>query len=103
LTIFRFSEIFWIDASSDSIIDLKLKEIAQENNAKPEEASSASSVLEWISKKSNWLIIYDNADSGCNMIEKFLLLRLFVNFVTQGYKGTVGSSREFRHLMTKEV
>ena len=32
-----------------------------------------------------------------------LLLRSFVNFVTQGYKGTVGSSREFRHLMTKEV
>src|SRR6266550_3383352 len=31
------------------------------------------------------------------------LLRSFVNFVTQGYKGTVGSSREFRHLMTKEV
>ena len=31
------------------------------------------------------------------------LLRSFVNFVTQGYKGTVGSSREFQHLMTKEV
>jgi len=31
------------------------------------------------------------------------LLRLFVNFITQGYKGTVGSSREFWHLMTKEV
>ncbi len=31
------------------------------------------------------------------------MLRSFVNFVTQGYKGTVGSSREFRHLMTKEV
>src|SRR6266576_5241111 len=32
-----------------------------------------------------------------------LVLRSFVNFVTQGYKGTVGSSREFQHLMTKEV
>ena len=31
------------------------------------------------------------------------VLRSFVNFVTQGYKGTVGSSREFWHLMTKEV
>src|SRR6266550_4526846 len=31
------------------------------------------------------------------------LLRSFVDFVTQGYKGTVGSSREFRHLTTKEV
>jgi len=32
------------------------------------------------------------------------LLHSFVNFVTQGYKGTVGSSREFWHLMTiKEV
>ena len=32
-----------------------------------------------------------------------LVLRSFVNFVTQGYKGTIGSSREFQHLMTKEV
>ena len=31
-----------------------------------------------------------------------VMLHSFVNFVTQGYKGTVGSSREFRHLMTNE-
>src|SRR6266550_9586972 len=37
------------------------------------------------------------------MQEQRNLLHSFVNFVTQGYKGTVGSSREFRHLMTKEV
>src|SRR6266566_685580 len=39
----------------------------------------------------------------CNHVPFLSMLRSFVNFVTQGYKGTVGSSREFRHLMTKEV
>ena len=46
---------------------------------------------------------WDRRSAEWNKVFKGLLLRSFVNFVTQGYKGTVGSSREFRHLMTKEV
>ncbi|KAF8345239.1 P-loop containing nucleoside triphosphate hydrolase protein [Amanita rubescens] len=67
-----FSDIFWIDASSESMIDLRLKQIAQANSGTAEAASSASSVLKWISKTSNWLMIYDNADSGCHVVERFL-------------------------------
>src|SRR6266576_4976477 len=68
----RFSDIFWIDASSESTIDLILKQIAQANSGTAEAASSASSALKWISKKFNWLLIYDNADGGCHVVERFL-------------------------------
>ena len=68
----RFSDIFWIDASSESAIDLRLKQIAKANSAPPEAISSAAHALTWISRKSNWLMIYDNADGGYQVVEKFL-------------------------------
>ncbi|KAF8348423.1 hypothetical protein F5887DRAFT_914874 [Amanita rubescens] len=75
-----FSDIFWIDASSESTIDLRLKQIAQANGGTDEDASSAASALKWISKKSNWLMIYDNADSGCQVVERNLeLMRIIVD------------------------
>ncbi|KAF8330125.1 hypothetical protein F5887DRAFT_896095 [Amanita rubescens] len=67
-----FSDIFWIDASSESTIDLRLKQIAQANGGTAEAAPSAGSALKWISKKFNWLMVYDNADGGCQIVEKFL-------------------------------
>ena len=51
-----FSDIFWIDASSECNIDIRLKQIAQAYNTSPESA------LQWIANKSNWLLVYDNAD-----------------------------------------
>ena len=68
----RFSDIFWIDASSESTIDLRLRQIAQENDGPAKAISSAASALRWISEKSNWLVIYDNADGGYQIVEKFL-------------------------------
>ena len=68
----RFSDTYWIDASSEESIDLELRQIAQANNAPPEAAFSAASALTWISKKSNWLMLYDNADGGYEVVEKFL-------------------------------
>ncbi len=68
----RFSDIFWIDASSESAVDLRLRQIAQANNASPEAVSSAAHALKWISRKSNWLMIFDNADGGYQVVEKFL-------------------------------
>ncbi|KAF8324734.1 hypothetical protein F5887DRAFT_1288641 [Amanita rubescens] len=67
-----FSDIFWIDASSESTIDLRLKQIAQANSGTAGAASSAASALKWISKKLNWLMIYDNADGGYQIVERFL-------------------------------
>ncbi|KAF8333765.1 hypothetical protein F5887DRAFT_1257539 [Amanita rubescens] len=67
-----FSDIFWIDASSESTIDLRLKQIAQANGGTAEATPSAGSALKWISKKLNWLMVYDNADGGYQIVEKFL-------------------------------
>ena len=68
----RFSDIFWIDASSGSSIDLSLRQVAQADNAPLGATPSAASVLKWISQKSNWLMIYDNADGGYQVVEKFI-------------------------------
>ena len=73
LSFCRFSDIFWIqDASSGSGIDLQLRQIAQANNAPADAVSSAAHTLKWISRKSNWVMIYDNADNGYQVVEKFL-------------------------------
>src|ERR1700760_2494602 len=61
-----FSDIFWIDASSESTIDLGFKQIAKANHVPPE------STLQWIASKSDWLLVYDNADGGYQVTERFL-------------------------------
>jgi tetratricopeptide (TPR) repeat protein len=62
----RFSDIFWIDASSEATIDSKLKQIAKANNV------STEPTLDWISTRSNWLMVFDNADGGYEIVDKFL-------------------------------
>ncbi|KAF8629753.1 hypothetical protein AX15_003293 [Amanita polypyramis BW_CC] len=60
-----FSDIFWIDATSEKHIDLKLRQIFQAYN--PSFAGStilADFALNWIATRNNWLIVYDNADGG---------------------------------------
>ncbi|KIL64448.1 hypothetical protein M378DRAFT_78228, partial [Amanita muscaria Koide BX008] len=66
----RFSDIFWIDASSEHTIDLCLRQIAQKH--KVNSAPSAEFALEWISGKNDWLMVFDNADGGYQVVEKFL-------------------------------
>jgi tetratricopeptide (TPR) repeat protein len=71
LHIQRFSDIFWIDASDEASIDLRLKQIAKKNNMND---ISAESALQWISSiGQNWLIVFDNADGiGYEIVEKYL-------------------------------
>ena len=64
--------MFWIDASSESSIELALMQIAQGNNASQGTKPSATSALQWISKRTNWLIVYDSADGHYSVVEKFL-------------------------------
>ena len=68
----RFSDIFWIDASSETNIELGLMQIAKAYNVSPAEKSSARSALQWISQRANWLIVYDSADGHYSVVEKFL-------------------------------
>src|SRR6266478_5515088 len=61
-----FSDVFWIDASSESNINLCLKQIAKAHNLPPE------STLHWIASQSGWLLVYDNADGEYQVVERFL-------------------------------
>ena len=75
-SISRFSHIFWIDASSEDTITLSLKGLCFHPDA--EAAVSLSSVssqsaLAWISSlQSEWLLVFDNADGGPEIVEKFI-------------------------------
>ena len=68
----RFSYIFWIDASSKDSIEIGLMQIGQTNNVPQEAKQSAGSVLQWISQRNNWLMIYDQADGHYEIVEGFL-------------------------------
>ncbi|KIL65149.1 hypothetical protein M378DRAFT_38361, partial [Amanita muscaria Koide BX008] len=65
-----FSDIFWIDASSEHTIDLCLRQIAQKY--KVDATPSAESALEWISDRNDWLMVFDNAGGGYKVVEKFI-------------------------------
>ena len=47
-------------------------QVAQANNVLPEAKHSASSALQWISKRTRWLMVYDSADGHYSVVEKFL-------------------------------
>ncbi|KAM6494419.1 P-loop containing nucleoside triphosphate hydrolase protein [Amanita muscaria] len=68
--LFLFSDIFWIDASSEHTIDLCLRQIAKKH--KVDSTPSAEAALEWISHRKNWLMVFDNADGGYHVVEKFI-------------------------------
>jgi hypothetical protein len=69
----RFSNIFWIDASSEITIEVGLIHIGEANIALAHETKqSAGSVLQWISQSTNWLIVYDGADGNYQIVEKFI-------------------------------
>ena len=68
----RFSDILWIDASSNMTIELALMQIAQDKNAPDEAKKSSESVLKWIAQRNNWLMVYDGADGHYQIVETFL-------------------------------
>src|SRR6266550_5522387 len=72
ITSLRFSNILWLDASSEATIEVGLMQIAHANNAPPEAKQSAGAVLKWISQGSKWLMVYDGADGHYSVVEKFL-------------------------------
>ena len=67
-----FSNIFWIDGSSKDSIELQLMQIGQANNASQGGKQSVGSVLQWISERTNWLMVYDGADGHYQTVEKYL-------------------------------
>src|SRR6266576_1647389 len=72
MTSSRFSDIHWLDATSEATIELGLMQIAQAKNAPQKVMHSPGLILQWISQIPKWLIIYDNADGDYSVVEKFL-------------------------------
>ena len=70
--VFRFSDIHWLDASSEDTIELGLMQMAQAKNAPQQMRHSPGLILQWLSQSSKWLIIYDNADNHYAVVEKFI-------------------------------
>jgi hypothetical protein len=68
----RFEDIFWLNASSEAIIQVRLMQIAHANNAPKEATKSPQSALNWIAQRSRWLMVYDNADGHYSVVENFL-------------------------------
>jgi hypothetical protein len=72
----RFSHIFWIDASSEDAITLGLKGLCFHPDFKVAaslNSVSSQSALAWISSlQSNWLLVFDNADGGPEVVQKFI-------------------------------
>jgi tetratricopeptide (TPR) repeat protein len=70
----RFTDIFWIDASSQDTIQACLIAISSNSSAtavgvKP----TVESVLQWLgAKKDEWLLIFDGADHDPELISQFL-------------------------------
>ena len=55
----RFSEVFFVDASSITTITMDLENIAQANEA----GKSAQNALTWLARQhEEWLLVFDNAD-----------------------------------------
>ncbi|KAF8639327.1 hypothetical protein AX17_001575 [Amanita inopinata Kibby_2008] len=68
----QFSHVFWIDASSETTITHSLQWVAKNQGF---QFVSATSVLHWLSRLKDdvhWLMVFDNADSGHELVERFI-------------------------------
>ncbi|KAF8334572.1 P-loop containing nucleoside triphosphate hydrolase protein, partial [Amanita rubescens] len=67
-----FSDIFWIDASSEKTVEIVLTQISSTNSTSPDGRPSARSALDWISQRPNFLMVYDGVDEHYSVIGNFL-------------------------------
>ena len=67
----RFANIFWIDASSEISIAHGIMQVGQANCTLAQGGKQLESVLQWISHRTNWLMIFDGADGHYQIVEKF--------------------------------
>ncbi|KAF8344989.1 P-loop containing nucleoside triphosphate hydrolase protein [Amanita rubescens] len=67
-----FSDIFWIDGSSEKSVEFVLTQISSTYRTSPDGRPSARSALHWISQRPNFLMVYDGADGHYSVVEKFL-------------------------------
>jgi tetratricopeptide (TPR) repeat protein len=73
-TLCSFSRIYWIDGTSRETMEASIVSIASDEDAKCAgvEASSQS-ILQWLGRhEDNWMMIFDGADLGYEVVERFI-------------------------------
>ena len=72
--LYSFSNIYWIDGTSRETMEASIISIASDEDAKSTGLdASPSSVLRWMGRRDdNWLIIFDGADVGYEIVEGFI-------------------------------
>src|SRR5882762_176047 len=78
----RFWRIFWVDATTVATIELSLRDIAMDPDARAAGVeSSAKSVVQWLSGIGHdWLIVFDNASGDHDGV---------VEYMPQGNQGNI--------------
>jgi hypothetical protein len=80
----RFSEVFFIDASSEETIIADLENIARAKGM----GDSAEDALRWLSKLiEEWLLVFDNADDTKLNLLKFFPLSSYGNIIVTSRNG----------------
>ena len=74
VVLFRFWQIFWVDASTAGTIELSLREIATDLNARTYGVQrSSKSILQWLSNvEHDWLIVFDNAGGNQDAVAEYM-------------------------------
>jgi tetratricopeptide (TPR) repeat protein len=69
-----FSRIYWVDGTSRETMEASIVSIASDEDAKAAGVDASSqSVLRWMGRRDdNWLMIFDGADVGYEIVERFI-------------------------------
>jgi tetratricopeptide (TPR) repeat protein len=69
-----FSQIYWIDGTSQETIEASISAIASDEDARSAGVeANFPSVLRWLGRRDdNWLMIFDGADGGYEIVEGFI-------------------------------
>jgi tetratricopeptide (TPR) repeat protein len=71
-TLCSFSRIYWIDGTSRETMEASIVSIASDARCAGVEASSQS-ILRWLGRREdNWMMIFDGADLGYEVVERFI-------------------------------
>jgi hypothetical protein len=74
ITLCSFSNIYWIDGTNQETMEASIISIASDEDAKSTGVeASLPSILRWLGRRDdNWLMIFDGADLGYEVVEAFI-------------------------------
>src|ERR1700735_2798554 len=72
--LFRFWKVFWLDATTNETIELSIRDIANDPEARASGVErSAKSVLQWLSRiEHDWLLVFDNAGGADKGVAEYI-------------------------------